>query len=217
MRKSIIAIVIIICVLGCGIPAHATPSTLVWIPSTDIQPAGTTHLGYDAYSPDSGDTLTDLGLTFGTGKVEYGVDYLSITGIEDPVRLNAKLLLADETASSPRLAVGAMDFGGDAASNMVYLVGSKTFPAARCTFGVCTGKENALGDDNTMLLVGLDKQISPKWWAGVDYQSGRSGFGALNAGVAYCFTPNANLIAGYDWYNDSSLADTLTLQLDVNL
>ncbi|MHB1458065.1 MAG: hypothetical protein ACYC0V_14240, partial [Armatimonadota bacterium] len=63
---------------------------------------------------------------------------------------------------------------------------------------------------------GLDKSLNDKVWAAVDYQSGKSAFGALSAGVAYNFTKTTSLIVGYDWYNDSNLADTFTAQLDIN-
>lgn len=211
--RTIIVLLIICAVAGA---AHATPSTLVWIPSTDIQPANVTHFGYDVYAPSSGSTLNDIGLTFGSGKVEYGVDYLSMDGIRDPVRLNAKALLKDETASMSRLVAGVFDAGGYAASNMVYLLGSKTFSGTRLHFGCCSGKADVLGSDHTMLLLGVDRAFGPKWWGAVDYQSGRSSFGALSVGVSYNFTPSRSLILGWDWYSDPSLPDTLTVQVDAN-
>ncbi len=213
MRTNMLLIIVLCIIAGA---AHATPSTLVWIPSTDIQAAKVSHLGYDIYAPSSGSTLTDLGLTFGTGKVEYGVDYLSMDGIQDPVRLNAKVMLKDETPTMPRLVAGTFDTGGDAASSMVYLLGSKTFSGTRVHLGYCAGKSSVLGSDNKMILAGVDRAFDSKWWGGVDYQSGRSSFGALNVGISYNFTPTRSLILGYDWYNDSSLSDTLTMQLDVN-
>ncbi|MCX5668771.1 MAG: hypothetical protein NTX89_01435 [Candidatus Omnitrophica bacterium] len=52
--------------------AYATPSTLIWAPSTDIQPYKKIHLGYDLYAPTTGKNANDLhnyvlqvwGLTF---------------------------------------------------------------------------------------------------------------------------------------------------------
>lgn len=216
MRKSTVLVtIIVLCVWAFSGIAHATPSTLIWIPSTDIQAAGQTHFGSDVYAPSTGSALTDIGVTLGTGKVEYGLDYLSQTGIKDPVRLNVKALIKDETAGAPRLAVGAFDVGGVAASNMVYLLGSKTFHGTRATLGWCAG-DGTLGRDKDMILLGVDRAFSPKWWGAVDYQSGKSAFGALSAGVSYNFTPSRSLILGYDWYNDSGLSDTVTMQLDVN-
>jgi hypothetical protein len=212
--KNIILLIIALCAVAGA--ASATPSTLIWIPSTDIQAVGQTHFGYDIYSPSSGDTLTDIGLTIGNGKIEGGVDYLSLNGIEDPLRLNVKGVVMDETKTSPKIVLGLFDAGGTSASNMVYALGSKTFSGTRVHVGYCIGKESALDGDNSMILLGVDKAFNSKWWGAVDYQGGKSAFGALSAGVAYNFTPTTSLIVGYDWYNDSSLSDTMTVQLDVN-
>lgn len=218
MRKKIILIAItILCVCMIMGTVNATPSTLIWIPSTDIQPSGTGHIGIDTYAPSKGDALLDYGLTFGTGKLEYGIDYLNIDGgVDSPVRWNAKYLLTDEKGSIPRLTAGIYDAGGSSASNILYILGSKTFPMARLTMGIGQGKESILGDDNKMFFLGFDKSLTDKIWAAVDYQSGKSAFGALSAGIAYSFTKSTSLIAGYDWYNDSSLDDTLTIQMDMN-
>jgi len=196
--------------------AHSTPSTLVWIPTTDIQPAGQGHLGIDVYAPSKGFALTDYGVTYGTGKIEYGVDYLAQSGLEDPLRLNGKVLLKAETSKYPALAVGIFDLGGTAASNQAYILGSKTFSAGRLTLGYSNGKKSVLGTDNNMLLVGFDKTLSKKWWVGADYQSGQSGFGALSAGLQYTFTPTTSMILGYDRWNNRSLSDTITMQFDMN-
>ncbi len=40
--------------------AYATPSTLIWAPSTDIQPYKKIHLGYDLYAPTTGKNANDL-------------------------------------------------------------------------------------------------------------------------------------------------------------
>lgn len=40
----------VFCLLGFGL-AHATPSTHIWTPSTDIQPYGKVHVTADTYSP----------------------------------------------------------------------------------------------------------------------------------------------------------------------
>lgn len=209
--------IMIICAMSIMGTAFATPSTLIWIPSTDIQAKGTGHVGVDMYAANEGHPLMDYGLTFGVTNFEYGIDYLDTSGgINDPVRLNAKYLIKDEAEDMPRLTVGLYDVGGSAASNIGYLLASKTFPAARFTLGYGIGKSSVLGDDNNMIFAGLDKSLNDKFWVAVDYQSGKSAFGALSAGVAYNFTKTTSLIVGYDWYNDSSLADTFTMQLDMN-
>src|SRR5262245_7273762 len=56
----------------------ATPSSIIFIPSTDVQAPDTNHLGLDSYfsynNPNSG-TVTDFGYTRGfKGRFELGVD-----------------------------------------------------------------------------------------------------------------------------------------------
>ena len=43
-------------VLLAGTAAFATPSTQIWIPSTDIQPYKKLHFGFDQYIKDRGDS-----------------------------------------------------------------------------------------------------------------------------------------------------------------
>ena len=207
----------------CALPgAWATPSTLIWIPSTDIQGDGVWHLGIDNYSVPSGGSLpTDYGLTVGLldSKAELGVDYFG--GPEHPLSFNAKYLVSPESPTRPALAVGLMNFGTQKDMtdfDMVYGVLSRTSGPARLTLGYCHGNEDALGRDPNMLLAGVDAYLSrdKKWWGAVDYQSGRNAFGALNFGVAYSFADNTSVILGYDMYNDSALDDTITVQVDIN-
>lgn len=211
------AILIVTCMLILAGVAHATPSTLIWIPSTDIQ-VDSTHLGIDAFrtSGNADDPATDIGLTFGNGRYEWGIDYFE--GIDDPIYLNAKALLKDETPTSPRLVAGVYAYGTNDATayNIWYLLGSKTFDFGRLTAGYGIGRKEALGEDNAMIMLGFDRAIGDKWWAAVDYQGGESGFGALSAGVACTISPTTSVLLGYDWFNDDSLADALTVQLDMN-
>lgn len=51
MRKyKVIVLGLALCVMSCA-RAYATPSTLIWAPSTDIQPYGKVHFGADTYIP----------------------------------------------------------------------------------------------------------------------------------------------------------------------
>jgi hypothetical protein len=203
--------------------AFATPSTLIWIPSVDIQPAGTWHLGIDNYftSTDGYRSPTDVGLTYGLakGRAELGIDYMG--GSDDPLYLNGKYLLMAETAKAPALAVGLFNFGfkdGVTDYNMAYLLGAKTFEKVRVTLGYCHGKEATLGVDPDMFLAGLDGYLTAdkKWWGAVDYQSGDNGFGALSFGASYAFSDNASVLIGYDMYNADGADDTITTQVDIN-
>lgn len=100
--------------------ANATPSTQIWIPSTDIQKFGSFHLGLDTYitaGESEGPTLTVLGLTTGLLpyeklQLEAGLDYKDLSGThEDPLYFNAKLGLPEGALfeGSPALAAGGYD------------------------------------------------------------------------------------------------------------
>ncbi len=204
--------------------AGATPSTLVWIPSTDIQADGTWHWGLDTYfTPRASgqETGVDVGLTYGfaRGRGEVGVDY--VTPNAERLFFNAKYLLRGETGSGPALAAGLMNWGtqrGVTDYNMVYLLGAKTVGPVRLTLGYCHGKESTLGRDPDMLLAGVDGYLDTtrKWWGAIDYQSGKHAFGAVSAGVARAVADNVSVLIGYDWYNSGALEDTVTVQVDVN-
>src|SRR5512143_530064 len=92
-------------IMSSGV-AGATPSTQIWIPSTDIQAFKTFHLGFDDYvrvqkNPDGnfGPVIYDAGLTAGVLpfekiQMEVGIDYIryGVTPFDDsPVYFNAKL------------------------------------------------------------------------------------------------------------------------------
>lgn len=216
----------LIALATAAVAAGATPSTLVWIPSTDLQADRTWHLGIDNYfaPPRAGVDNTpvyDFGLEYGFagGRAEVGLDYL--TGFADPIFFNAKYRLSAETDTTPAVAVGAYNLGtraGVTDFNMVYLLASKILAPLRLTLGYCHGNPAALGRDENMLMAGVDAVLTAdgKWWGAVDYQSGKNVFGALSAGVSYAFAPNVSLLVGYDWYNDRDLSDTVTTQLDLN-
>jgi hypothetical protein len=200
-----------------GSAGLATPSTLVWIPSTDIHAEGVMHYGTDYYGGKSIKPLYVHGLTFGSGKFEYGVDYATLAD-DSSTWFHGKVALVEESETMPKVVFGIYNAGKkeDGSPNFIYALGSKTLDAARIHAGIATGRSSVLGDDNTMLLLGADKAFNSKWWGAVDYQGGKSGYGALNVGVAYSFTPKTSLIVGRDFYNDNSLDDTWTFQLDVN-
>jgi hypothetical protein len=138
--------------------AMATPSTQIWIPSTDIQAYKTLHLGIDNYfrasavpkatSASRDANVMDIGLTAGVLpfeklQMEVGVDYLVIAGEPNdnhPFSLNAKLGTPEDALFkfSPALAVGiynagpvqsaAMAPGIVSGQNIVYALAAKTLP-----------------------------------------------------------------------------------------
>ncbi|HEB76489.1 MAG TPA: hypothetical protein ENJ04_09080 [Nitrospirae bacterium] len=233
---KVLALSIMALVVFSGI-AYATPSTQIWIPSTDIQPYKTPHYGFDSYIGTSGSGIvTNIGLTVGVlpfekVQLEAGIDYRDVDGDHaSPMLFNAKLGIPEGVlfAGAPAVAVGGYDFGTDkdvSDSNIIYGLVAKTFDKiGRLSAGYYTGNDKVLVDingekDNTGILLSWDRtisEISDKLWAAVDYQGGDNGYGALSFGVAWKFAPNVGVIVGYDIYNESSYKPTATLQLDID-
>jgi hypothetical protein len=223
--------------------AHATPSTQIWIPSTDIQKFKTFHFGLDTYIKTEGidgatePTVTNIGITAGVlpfekVRAEAGIDYRDIGGSHTyPIYFNAKLGTPEDSLfkGSPAIAFGGYDFGTKenvTDYNILYGLAAKTFgKLGRLSIGYYTGNEDLLVDkygnkDNSGILVSWDRtitEISDKLWAAVDYQGGDNSYGALSFGVAWSFAPDVSVILGYDIYNEDELyKPTATVQLDIN-
>lgn len=222
---------ILCCVLlSAAVTCFATPSTLIWIPSTDIQPPKTWHFGVDdlfnAGTPGKqGTDITDIGLTYGvcTG-LEVGVDYFS--GMDAPLFLNAKYSArpfgsnGEWTASVGLYGLG---FGHHVSQNMIYGLLSYEFCKDRIHLGYFTGAEDVLVDPFTGesssdgVLLGWDRSLGGKWWAAVDYQGSESAVGALSVGIAYSVSDSSSVLLGANFWNNDGLANTLTFQYDLNL
>ncbi|RPI04506.1 MAG: hypothetical protein EHM64_09755 [Ignavibacteriae bacterium] len=222
--------------------AVATPSTIIWIPSVDFQAYKSFHLGIDNYAYDfkngkaySGTAFpTDLGLTVGvlpssTVQAEIGVDYF--TPLWSPFSLNAKIGVPEGAISdwSPALAVGGFGFGFSknvTDYNIVYGIAGKTFPViGRIEVGYFSGNDKLLVDlssgsaDNSGILLSWDRmipEISENLWLAVDYQGGKSSFGALSYGVAWSFSKNVSVIFARDVFN-ADIPSVFTMQLDINI
>ncbi|NLE00344.1 MAG: hypothetical protein GX640_10760 [Fibrobacter sp.] len=223
--------------------ASATPSTQIWIPSTDIQPFKKLHIGWDAYiGTASGGTegvLSNGGLTIGVlpfSKVamEVGVDFRDGNGNhKNPFYFNAKVGVPENTFSKyqPSVAIGAYDFGTKkdfSTYNIVYgLVSKNIWKLGRFSFGGYkggVGVENAevlFNNSTAGFLVSWDRvinELSDKLWVCIDFQSGKSSYGALNFGAGWNFASNASMILGYNIYNDHDMyKPTVTYQIDINL
>ncbi len=212
--------------------ALATPSTQIWIPSTDVQGYKTLHLGIDNYirttSQGSWPNTYDIGLTAGVlpfekVQAEVGIDYIDAgtnTGTDQhPIFFNAKLGTPEDSLFkfSPALAVGIYNVGtqtsgpGMTKQNMVYGLLARTLPVVgRISAGGYHGSSSVLVDENGKsandgVLLSWDRtmaEISDKLWMAVDYQSGNSALGALNFGVSWNFSKNVSVIFGYDIYNN---------------
>jgi hypothetical protein len=227
---------ILILILCISITVSATPSTIIWIPSVDFQTYGVFHLGIDNYAFDynSGKALsgtafpTDLGLTVGVlpfseVQAEIGIDYF--TPQWSPFFLNAKIGLPEGVIAdwSPAIAVGGINFGfakNVTDYNIVYGMVGKTIPAiGRIEAGGFSGNKNLLTPANTGFLLSWDRmipEISENLWLAVDYQSGKSSFGALSYGFAWSFSKNVSVIFARNVFN-ADLPSAFTMQLDINI
>lgn len=161
-----------LCGFGASV-ATATPSTQVWIPSTDIQPYKTVHLNFDAYLRDgSNDDGSRTGPSYVVGpavgilpfrkiQAEIGFDVISAGGDADnhPLYFHAKVGTPEGALFklSPALAVGGYNFGtksGDARTgelstkqDILYALAAKTIPVVgRLSAGCFVGSRKALLD-----------------------------------------------------------------------
>jgi hypothetical protein len=221
----------IIGILICG-EAYATPSTQIWNPSTDIQAAGTAHLGIDNYStlvwPQDGGYAypVDIGLTYGIlPGLEIGVDSFSPSSAQ--YQFNAKYGIP-EAGSLPAFALGAMNWGFNVDAdkrpadwNITYALAAKTFDFGRLSGGYYTGNDHILlnneGDKANMgFILTWDKPITERLWACVDHASGYSVYGSTFYGLSYAFSTNTSVIFGYGTFNNGA-SPTVTTQLDINI
>ncbi len=236
-KKVIYTFVIIFCEV---IFIHATPSTIIWIPSADFQSFKVFHLGIDNYFTafkkgvgEGGLAFpTDVGLTVGVSpfekiQAEIGVDLIEPT--TSPWSFNFKIGLLEGaiTEGSPAIAFGAYYLGAKknvTDVNLMYALAAKTFPViGRFTVGYYSGNKNILVDpdgkaDNSGVLLSWDKQmaeINENLWLAVDYQSGKNSLGAISFGFAWSFSKNVSVIFARDVYNNNA-PSTFTTQLDIN-
>lgn len=186
-RVKMLAAAAAIVAMACG-SAMATPSTQIWIPSTDVQAYKTVHLGIDNYvraerkSDGSRDpNVYDLGLTAGVlpfekVQLEVGIDYLVNGTAYDnyPLYFNAKLGTPENSLfnHSPALAIGGYNIGTNSSNalrtdqNIVYALAAKTLPVVgRISAGYFTGNDEVLLDENGKkendgILLSWDRTIS---------------------------------------------------------
>jgi hypothetical protein len=245
-RGAGLALAALLCAAVPAADALATPSTQIWIPSTDVQPFKTLHFGFDTYlranSNDDGSRtapLVVLGLTGGVLpfeklQAEVGIDVMQAGGDEDryPLFFNAKVGTPEDSLFkySPAIAFGGYNFGTKSDvtdQNVVYGLVARTFPViGRLSAGYFVGNDKLLVDetgnkDEKGVLLSWDRtlsEISDKLWAAVDYQGSDSAVGALSFGISYAFAPNVSVILGYDIYNEKQTGgeNTFTVQLDIN-
>lgn len=169
--------------------AHATASTHIWAPSTDVQAFGVWHVTSDMYLPIGKDaagnhipTVTNIGVTVGVlpmkmFNMEIGMDHKSGFGPLDsyPMYGNAKMGIPENAfgSFSPAIAVGVFDIGTKSDQtdyNVVYGKIAKTFSAGemslgRFSAGYFAGNERLLldgsgGKDNSGLLTAWERTMT---------------------------------------------------------
>jgi hypothetical protein len=244
--KRINRFILTCAVLAFGVSGLlATPSTQIWIPSTDIQPFGVVHLGWDAYIKSESitglyeATVANGGITVGVLPfkklgLEIGIDYRDLSSNHQyPMYFNAKLGTPEDAFFKymPALAVGIFDVGfkKDLTDyNVAYGLLAKTiWKLGRFSAGGYTGNDKLLlsmadlKKDNSGFLLSWDRtmpEITDKLWLAVDYMSAKNSYGALSFGASYAVSPDASFIIGYDIYNDDKVfKPTVTVQIDMNI
>ncbi|HEY6011150.1 MAG TPA: hypothetical protein VIX18_06735, partial [Nitrospirota bacterium] len=225
--------------------AFATPSTQIWIPSTDIQPFGKVHFGFDEYikarridGATREPNVINNGITVGVlpmekVQVEVGIDQRAL-GTEpydsNPYYFNAKIGTPEDSLfkGSPAIALGGYDFGTKkdlTDNNILYALAAKTLgKVGRISAGYYQGNDKLLLDKNGQkdekgVLLSWDRtisELSDKLWLAVDYMGGENAYGALSYGVAWKFAPNVGVILGMDKYNNENYKSTYTVQVDID-
>lgn len=235
---------IFVCLAAATLLAKGTPSTQIWIPSTDFQKFKSLHLGIDNFlrvknqsTGSRGAAMYDLGLTTGLlpfekFQAEAGIDYLYMgDGVYDqkPVYFNLKIGTPENALfkGAPALAVGGYNFGTKSNLtnyNVMYGLMAKTIPViGRISAGYYVGNEKILVDENGIkansgLLLSWDRpmtEISDKLWLAVDYQGGKNYMGALNLGFSWAFTSKVSIICAYGINNNHQVAYN-TKDMNVN-
>lgn len=226
MKSKLLLVLLLITALADS--ASATPSTIVRVPSADVQPYATFHLGIDnnttmfeSPAPTGGGYYVPVtyGLTIGFldlpfVQIEGGIDVREPTG--KPITWNVKAVRPEgaEHPVMPALVIGMYDMGtssGDNDYNIFYAEVAKTVSfLGRFTFGYFIGSASRLIDkngeeDSSALIMGFDRrmpEINDRLWFGIDYMGTRSDYGAVNFGFSWSFSESASLLIGYIRYNE---------------
>jgi hypothetical protein len=187
------------------------------------------------------DAITDEGLTVGLlpfekFNIEAGFDHKTGLGDLDnyPMYFNAKAGMPENAFNKffPALAVGVYDIGTKGRKtnfNVVYGKAAKTFSAGsfslgRLSAGYFYGNDQLLlnedGEKDNIGFFGAWErtitEISDKLWLCLEYQGTKSIYGCWNIGGSWKFSENVSMLVGFERYNDRNLADTVTLQFDID-
>ena len=245
MKNGFIFGILFVSMIICSL-VEATPSTQLWIPSTDVQKFKTVHLNLDSYFRIENEPngtrkapMFMLGPTFGILpfekiQAEAGFD-LMFQGDsnldEHPLYFHAKVGTPEDSIFkwSPAFAVGAYNLGIKSkltTQNIIYGLFARTLPfIGRISAGYYYANPdlfvNASGNKaNHGLLVSWDRtvtEISDKLWLAVDYQGNDSALGSTNVGFAWSFSPSVSVIFGYDIYTSNTVAGKDTFTVQVDI
>lgn len=201
-------------------PAHATPSTLGFYPSTDIYGKGNIHFDADTYQSTNFNTgvFTTSGLTYGFGpdssklfgRTEAGFDYnfgsSGPLGFDKRIFGNIKTQLFNNDDSQIRVVAGGWGLGDSNLNpNYVYLLGSKNFPQiGRFHLGVARGLSNGYfgGTNKTSIHLAYDRTISSKLSFCTDFYSGKGP--ASGVQPTLYFYPNDKCDFGLGYFHANS-------------
>ncbi len=187
-------------------------------------------------------TVTNLGLESGVWPIkdklgiEFGFDAINGYGELDnyPLYFNAKVATTEDALFeyAPAIAFGGYNFGTEHDKtnlNIFYLEGARTLKIGdlslgRFSTGWFWGNDKLLvdndgdADDNGVILSWerTMSEISDKLWICMDYQGSNSGMGAMAPGFSWKFADNTALLFGYVIPNNHDLAETFTVQVDVD-
>jgi len=191
MNKTFYTFIIILLInLAINTNTYSTPSTQIWIASTDFQKFKTFHLGIDDFirvhnvlnangETTRGSAMYDFGLTAGilpwkNFQGEIGIDYISMGDYiydQHPLYFNLKVGTPEDVLfkGAPAFAFGAYNFGTKTNLtdyNIIYGVAAKTFKSiGRLTAGYYFGNKKVLLDENLKpqekgLLISWDRQMN---------------------------------------------------------
>lgn len=223
---------------------NPTPSTHIWAPSCDVQPYKVFHITADYYVPisknDDGNfsaPVINSGLTLGIlpfkkFQAEVGFDHIAGYGASDeyPFYFNFKFGIPEGSFGKffPQLAVGMYSIGTKpdlTDYNISYAKVAKSIPlVGKISLGVYVGNEKLLLDengnvDNKGILFAVERtmsEITDKLWVCFEYQSGKNSYGTTNFGFSYKFSNNTSMLFGLNFYNNSMLSPTYTIQTDID-
>jgi hypothetical protein len=182
------ALIFSLCLMS-GADVHATASTHIWAPSTDVQAYNVWHITFDMYAAVKNDasgnrvpTVTNIGLTVGALplkkiNMEIGLDHKSGLGALDsyPMYGNVKIGVPENAFGNglPAVAAGVFDMGtkGNRTDfNVIYGKIARTLSVGGVTLGRFSagyfmGNEKLLLDrkgekDNSGLLAAWERTLT---------------------------------------------------------